>query len=90
MNATQREINNMANLLDEQQELVEQLKTDHEAAVKPMTASQAVKQAVESQGYRLDSSYVNTGGVRRMRFVHPTTMKELRISVEESMAARVA
>jgi hypothetical protein len=87
MNTIQREINNMTNLLDEQEELIEQIKIDHVATIKPMTAQQAVKQAVEAQGYVFDdkTSYVNTGGVRRMLFVHPTAKKELRISVEESM-----
>ena len=87
MNTIQREINNMSVLLDEQETLVEQLKTDHVATIKPMTAQQAVIQAVEAQGYVFDdeTSYYNTGGVRRMFFIHPTAMKELRISVEESM-----
>ena len=81
----QKEINNMTNLLDEQDELIEQIKTV--AIIKPMTTEQAVKQAVETQGYVFDdeTSYINTGGVRRMFFIHPTEMKEIRISVEESM-----
>ena len=83
MNAIQKEINNITNLLDEQEELIEQIKTDHVA----MTIEQAVKQAVEAQGYVFDdeTSYVNTGGIRRMLFIHPTEMKELRISAEESL-----
>jgi len=81
----QKEINNMTNLLDEQDELIEQIKTV--AIIKPMTTEQAVKQAVETQGYVFDdeTSYINTGGVRRMFFIHPTEMKEIRISVEESL-----
>jgi len=81
----QKEINNMTALLDEQDELIEQIKTV--AIIKPMTTEQAVKQAVETQGYVFDdeTSYINTGGVRRMFFIHPTEMKEIRISVEESM-----
>jgi len=84
MNAIQKEINNITNLLDEQEELIEQIKTDHVATIRP---EQAVKRAVEAQGYVFDdeTSYVNTGGVRRMFFIHPTEMKELRISVEESL-----
>lgn len=87
MNTIQREINNMANLLDEQETLIEQIKTDHVVAIKPMTPQQAVKQAIEAQGYVFDdeTSYVNTGGVRRLFFIHTTARKELRISVEESM-----
>jgi len=86
MNTIQREINNMSALLDEQETLIEQIKTDHVATIKPMTTEQAVKQAVETQGYVFDdeTSYVNTGGVRRLFFRHPTAKKELRISVEES------
>ena len=81
----QKEINNMTALLDEQDELIEQIKTV--AIIKPMTTEQAVKQAVETQGYVFDdeTSYINTGGVRRMFFIHPTAKKELRISVEESL-----
>ena len=81
----QKEIKNMTALLDEQDELIEQIKTV--AIIKPMTTEQAVKQAVETQGYVFDdeTSYINTGGVRRMFFIHPTAKKELRISVEESL-----
>jgi len=84
MNAIQKEINNITNLLDEQEELIEQIKTDHVATIRP---EQAVKRAVEARGYVFDdeTSYVNTGGVRRMFFIHPTAKKELRISVEESL-----
>ena len=87
MNTIQREINNMTNLLDEQDELIEQIKTDHVATIRPMVPSVAVIKAMEDQGYIFDdeTSYVNTGGVRRMFFIHPTANKELRISIDESV-----
>jgi len=87
MNTIQREINNMTNLLDEQETLIEQIKTDHVATIRPMVPSVAVIKAMEAQGYTFDdkTSYVNTGGVRRLLFIHPTAKKELRISIEESL-----
>ena len=86
MNAIQKEINNITNLLDEQEELIGQIKTDHVATIKPMIPSIAIIKAMEAQGYTFDdkTSYINTGGVRRMLFIHPTAKKELRISIEES------
>jgi len=88
MNTIQREINNMVNLLDEQDELIDQIKTNHVATVRPMIPSIAIIKTMEDQGYTFDdrTSYVNTGGVRRLFFIHPTAKKELRISVEESRA----
>ena len=87
MNNIQREINNMEALLDEQDELIEQIKTDHVATIRPMVPSIAVIKAMEAQGYTYDdkTSYINTGGVRRLFFIHPTAKKELRISIDESL-----
>ena len=87
MNTIQREINNMSALLDEQDELIEQIKTDHVVTIKPMIPSVAIIKAMEAQGYTFDdkTSYINTGGVRRLFFIHPTAKKELRISVDESL-----
>ena len=87
MNAIQKEINNITNLLDEQETLIEQIKTDHVATIRPMVPSVAIIKAMEDQGYIFEdeTSYINTGGVRRMLFIHPTAGKELRISAEESL-----
>lgn len=86
MNTIQRELNNMEALLDEQDELIEQIKTDHVATIQPMVPSIAVIKVMEAQGYTYDdeTSYINTGGVRRLFFRHPTANKELRISIDES------
>ena len=48
MNTIQREINNMTVLLEEQDELIEQIKT------RPMIPSIAIIKAIEDQGYTFD------------------------------------
>jgi hypothetical protein len=87
MNTIQREINNMTNLLDEQETLIEQIKTDHVATIRPMIPSIGIIKAMEAQGYTFDdeTSYINNRGIRRLFFIHPTAKKELRISIDESL-----